>query len=81
MDLETHLLQAFARKSIKNLKIWYLFYLNLWDKSANFYFFQSTLLGMKVINILEENNAQEVDPELCNNATNVISLKEIFLLI
>lgn len=30
---------------------------------------------MKVINILEENSAQEIDPELCNNATNVISLK------
>lgn len=33
------------------------FYLNLWKEAANFYFCQSTLLGMKAINILEENNA------------------------
>lgn len=54
------------------------FYLNLQEKAVNSYLNQCTLLGMEDVNILEESNAQKMDSEPCNNATNVISLKEFF---
>lgn len=47
-------------------------------KKSSFFLIKVILLDMKVTNILEENNAQEMDSELCNHATAVISLKEIF---
>jgi len=53
-------------------------YLILWEEGANIYFLQSTLLVIKVLHILEENNAWEIDSELCDNATNVSSLKDLF---
>lgn len=48
------------------------------QKKKQLFFIKVILLDMKVTNILEENNAQEMDSELCNHATAVISLKEIF---